>query len=65
MECKSANIVPTVLHCSVTFFQTVVYTVILKTYNYIVKGISGIIGGAMRLLNRVAIANDTPPPSWW
>lgn len=62
VECKSANIIPTVLRCSATFFKTVVYIVIRKIDNYIVKGISGIIGGAKRLIDQVAIANDTPPP---
>jgi hypothetical protein len=63
VECKSCNIVPTVLRCSVIFFESaVVYTVIHKIYNYIVEGFSGAIGGAKRFLDKVAIATDTPPP---
>lgn len=59
---KSANIVPAVLRCSVSFFTTTVHFVVARFTHFVVGCIARAIGGAKQLLDQVAIVTDTPPP---
>ena len=58
---KSANITTATLHCSISFGSVV--TRIVRAVTHVVRKVmTGAIGGAKQLQDRVAIATDTPPP---
>ena len=59
---QSCNIVPETLRCSVSFVTRIIFFAVRSFTERVIRPFTSAIGSVKQLLEKVAIATDTPPP---